>query len=205
MSRALEILDLGAASILGRPLHCGERAAFSKYLDMLQRWQRVHRLVGSSESEWIVDNLFLDSLVFLRLLSPVAASVVDVGTGAGFPGIPIKIVCPALAISLVESRERRVSFLSAVIRELDLREIRVLSGRAESAPASMLGSHDAAVARCAGDPQDVMPVAARLVRPGGMVICSGPPAPRTLDLGEWVEVPGHREGSVRRFVVLRVE
>jgi 16S rRNA (guanine527-N7)-methyltransferase len=202
MNRALDLLRELSVPILGRPLGSDEAAAFRKYLEILIKWQRIHRLVGSSSPEWIVDNLFLDSLLFLRVLPPSAASIVDVGSGAGFPGIPIKIVRPGLEVTLLEARERRGSFLSAAIRECGLQGIRVSIGRAEAAPSSMLSSFDAAVARCAGDPAMIGPLASRLVRSGGSVILSGPPDGA---VGVWVEVEGIRPGSIRRFAVRTVD
>jgi 16S rRNA (guanine527-N7)-methyltransferase len=169
----------------------------------LLKWQRVHRLVGSSKPEWIVENLFLDSLLFLRVLPQGVTSVVDIGSGAGFPGIPIKIVRSSIEVGLVESRERRGSFLSTVIRECGLQRISVFVGRAEAVPSSMLGAFGAAVARCAGDPAELRPIASRLVRSGGPTIFSGPPALTSITSGEWVEVEGSRPGSVRRFLVYR--
>jgi 16S rRNA (guanine527-N7)-methyltransferase len=204
MSAALDLLHQGAGTILGRVLAPDESDRFRKYLELLLKWQRVHRLVGSARPEWIVENLFLDSLLFLKVLPAHVASVVDVGSGAGFPGIPIKIVRGTLEVCLLESRERRVSFLSAAVRELGLPSLSVFGGRAESVPDSMRSRYGAAVARSAGDPTHVMPVAARLVRPGGVVICSGPPTPRPTAFGEWLEVNGFRAGSVRRFAIQTV-
>jgi 16S rRNA (guanine527-N7)-methyltransferase len=205
MKHALELLHDRAAPILGRGLEQAESSAFRKYLELLLKWQRVHRLVGSSKPEWIVENLFLDSLLFLRVIPRDVASVVDIGSGAGFPGIPIKIVRPALDVTLVESRERRGSFLSTVIRECGLQRISLFVGRAEAVPSSMLGVFQAAVARCAGDPDEIRPMASRLVRRGGLIVVSGPPATRVVRSGEWVETDGVRPGSVRRFRVGTVE
>src|SRR5262249_45607279 len=126
MIPAIAELEARAAWVLGRPLDSLELATFDKYLFMLQKWQRIHRLIGSSDADWIVENLFLDSLLFLRVLPAEASSIADLGSGAGFPGIPIKIVKSHLEVRLIESRRRRASFLSAVIRELGLTHIRVL-------------------------------------------------------------------------------
>jgi 16S rRNA (guanine527-N7)-methyltransferase len=202
MKRALELLHERAVAVLGRSLGPDESRAFGKYLELLLKWQRIHRLVGSSSPEWIVKYLFLDSLLFLKVLPRDVESVVDIGSGAGFPGIPIKIVRPALDVGLVESRERRGSFLSTVIRECGLHRISVFVGRAEAVPRSMLGAFEAAVARCAGDAARIRPIASRLVKSGGLIILSGPPSGRG---GDWVEVEGARAGSVRRFSVERVE
>jgi 16S rRNA (guanine527-N7)-methyltransferase len=202
VNTALDSLAVGARSILGRPLRQRELDSFCKYLDLLHKWQRVHRLIGSVEPGWIVENLFLDSLLFLRVLPAAVGSVADLGSGAGFPGIPIKIVRADLDITLIESRERRISFLSAVIRELALDRIRIVAGRVEKLPREG-ATFGAVVMRCAGDIQKLLPEAARLLTPGGMVVVSGPPARAALAEGEWVEVPGARPDRTRRFAVYR--
>ena len=66
----LETLANGAAAILGRSLTAGERDNFSTYMGLLVQWQRAHRLVGSADPMWIVEHLFLDSLLFLKVLPP---------------------------------------------------------------------------------------------------------------------------------------
>src|SRR4030095_4695568 len=67
---------------------------------------------------WIVEHLFLDSLLFLRLVPSTARSLADIGSGAGMPGVPIRIVRSDAEVTLVESRRRRASFFSALVREL---------------------------------------------------------------------------------------
>jgi len=106
----------------------------------LLEWQRTHRLVGSSEPRWIVENLFLDSLLFLRVLPPGITTLLDLGSGAGIPGIPIKLVRPAIQLVLVESRRRRASFLSTAVRDLGLSGTRVVGGRAEDHLAELAGA-----------------------------------------------------------------
>jgi 16S rRNA (guanine527-N7)-methyltransferase len=200
VSAALDHLASGAYPILGRALHQHEIESFGKYLDLLVKWQRVHRLVGSTEPEWVVENLFLDSLLFLRVLPDDVISIADLGSGAGFPGIPIKIVRPELEVALIEARQRRVSFLLAVVRELALTGIRVVGNRAEDAGLTGFG---AVVMRCAGNAEQLLCDAAGLAEPGGLVIVSGPPAAHELNRGTWVDVPGVRPGLTRRFVVHR--
>jgi 16S rRNA (guanine527-N7)-methyltransferase len=141
----------------------------------------------------LIENVVLDSLLFLKLLPEGAISVADLGSGAGVPGIPIKIVRPELRMVLIEARARRASFLAAVIRELELHQCRVVDERAED-----LGhaerNHDAVVMRCAGDLTEVLPVAASLVRTGGLVVTSGPPRGSAARAPEanWVELEGVR-------------
>ena len=203
MRRPQEALAQGASSVLGRPLNSHELDLFSRYLALLVKWQRSHLLIGSSDEMWIVEHLFLDSLLFLRLLPSTAIAVLDLGSGAGMPGIPIKIVRSDVDVTLVESRRRRASFLSAVVRELDLNNVRVVADRIESRLPDMEGRFDAVVVRCAGDVGELMPLAGRLLAPQGLVIASGPPEPRPLRQGEWVVVPGLRPSSTRRFAVYR--
>jgi len=131
VSSALEALTRGAQEILDRPLTGRERNLFVKYLNLLIKWQKSQRLVGSAEPGWIIENLFLDSLLFLGVLPARFGSLLDLGSGAGLPGIPIKIVRPEIQLVLLESRQRRVSFLSSAVRELALERVSVVSGRAE--------------------------------------------------------------------------
>jgi 16S rRNA (guanine527-N7)-methyltransferase len=200
---ALDALASGAASILGRALGGAELAAFDKYLKLLQKWQKSQRLIGSSDDRWIVDNLFLDSLLFLRVLPAELGSLADVGSGAGLPGIPIKIVRPEVRVALIESRGKRASFLAAAVRELGLAEAYVIDRRAEEYATANPGAFDAVVMRCAGDFGETVKAASLLAHRGGLVVAAGPPKERALAVGAWVEVEGYRAGVTRRFAVHR--
>jgi 16S rRNA (guanine527-N7)-methyltransferase len=159
--------------------------------------------VGSVDPTWVVENLFVDSLMFLKVLPRDVHELLDLGTGAGFPGVPLKIVWPELRLTLVEPRSRRVSFLSALVRELELGHVRVIQGRAEALVNHPDVRVDAVVMRCAGPVDAMFPVAANLVKPGGIVIATGPPAAAAGPThGEWVGVSGPH--GTRRFAVLRV-
>jgi len=201
VTQALEALARGAEAILGRPITPVEHDQFGKYLAALVKWQKSHRLVGSAEPMWIVEHLFLDSLLFLKVLPSTAATVLDLGSGAGLPGLPIKIVSGDLDVTLVESRRRRASFLSSAVRELALSRTRVLSERLEDRASDLEGRFDAVVMRCAGDVNELMPLASRLAARGGVVVASGPPEGRTLSLGDWVVIPSWAPGKTRRFAV----
>jgi 16S rRNA (guanine527-N7)-methyltransferase len=196
-------LSRGARAILGRPLSEREAGLFSIYLILLAKWQKTHRLAGSSEPSWVVENLLLDSFLFLHVLPPSVASLLDLGSGAGIPGIPIKIVTPDVKLALVESRRRRASFLSTVVRELGLVETRVVAGRVEDFMGELAGRFDAVVMRCAGDAEALLPTAARLVSPTGIVVATGPPRPKAGAIGEWVTVEDRARGGTRTFLVHR--
>ena len=195
----LEALANGAEAILGRVLDELERDNFSKYLTLLLKWQKAHRLVGSDDPMWIVEHLFLDSLLFLRLLPSSARTLADLGSGAGLPGLPIKIVRRDMDVVLIESRRRRAMFLTSAVRAMKLEGVRVLEGRVEDLVSELRGTFDAVVMRCAGDIEVMIPVAADLLSDHGIVIASGPPNPKPLSVGVWVTVPGLRRGMFRRF------
>ena len=197
----LEALANGAEAILGRVLDELERENFSKYLTLLLKWQKAHRLVGSNDPMWIVEHLFLDSLLFLRLLPSSARTLSDLGSGAGLPGLPIKIVRRDIDVVLIESRRRRAMFLTSAVRAMRLEGVRVLEGRVEDLVSELRGTFDAVVMRCAGDIEVMIPVAADLVSDHGIVIASGPPNPKPLSVGNWVTVPGLRRGMSRRFAI----
>jgi 16S rRNA (guanine527-N7)-methyltransferase len=194
-------LRSGAAQALGRPLGAAEAALLHKYLELLIKWQRSQRLVGSSEPEWIVDNVIVDSLLFARVLPQGISTLCDVGSGAGIPGIPLKSVMPTVDVTLVEARERRASFLAAVIRELPLARCRLINSRIEEVAQELVGKFDAVVMRCAGDPEELVTLVAPLLAPGGAIVASGPPTALRLSVGEWLEVDGPR--GPRRFWIYR--
>ena len=116
----------------------------------------------------------------------------------------MKIVRPDLEVTLIESRQRRASFLTAATRELGLARARVVSARVEAVPEELFGAVGAVVMRCAGDMEELLPSVSKLVSPGGVVVCSGPPARKALKGGEWVEVQGYKPGQTRLFAVFRV-
>jgi 16S rRNA (guanine(527)-N(7))-methyltransferase RsmG len=130
-----------------------------------------------------------------------ALDVLDAGSGAGVPGIPLKLVDPGLRLTMVESKQRRVSFLSTAIRELPLTQTEVIGDRLEAVVRPFADRFDVVVARCAGDIGYLFGLGAHLVRPGGMVIASGPPREHRLPAGQWVTVPGLESGKPRRFAV----
>jgi 16S rRNA (guanine527-N7)-methyltransferase len=205
--RALGLAPLldGAQEVLGRPLAESEISSFGLYLALLLRWQSVQRLVGRSDPLWIAKELFLDSLLFLHVLPPDARRVLDIGSGAGVPGVPMRIVRADLAMTLIESRRRRASFLSTVVRELGLEGTRVINARAETLVPELGASADAAVMRCAGSASDLIPSIAGLVRPGGIVVASVPLSVGTDRTwkGEWVDIPSPMR-RLRRFAVARL-
>ena len=108
------------------------RKQFHKYYELLMEWNKVMNLTAITEYNEVADKHFVDSLSIEKAvdLSKIDR-VIDIGTGAGFPGIPIKIVYPHLHIILLDSLNKRVNFLNTVINELGLNNIEAVHGRAE--------------------------------------------------------------------------
>ena len=103
---------------------------FYKYMNILIEWNKFINLTGITEPEEVIKKHFIDSLTVLDKVEK-DASIIDVGTGAGFPGIPIKIAFPDTKIVLLDSLNKRIKFLNEVIEKLELQNIETIHGRAE--------------------------------------------------------------------------
>lgn len=105
---------------------------FIRYYNMLVEWNSKINLTAITDYKEVVIKHFIDSLSIVNIVDINGPnSLVDVGTGAGFPGIPLKIVFPSLEVILVDSLDKRVKFLNHVIRELGLKNIKAIHARAE--------------------------------------------------------------------------
>lgn len=105
---------------------------FNQFYDLIVEWNKVMNLTAITDYKDVVEKHFLDSLSVERILKlDDIKAVMDVGTGAGFPGMPLKIIYPDLKITLLDSLNKRVRFLNEVIRQLELKNIDAIHGRAE--------------------------------------------------------------------------
>lgn len=121
-----------AAAEIGFALTEEQINSFNNYYQLLIEWNKKINLTAITEPKEVAVKHFIDSLTCLKIVAiPPGAKILDIGTGAGFPGIPLKIFRPDLNITLMDSLNKRVTFLNEVITNLGLTDIRALHDRAE--------------------------------------------------------------------------
>jgi 16S rRNA (guanine527-N7)-methyltransferase len=139
----------------------------STYIDLLLKWNTKINLTGVRDPQEMVTRHFGESFFAAEKLISHAwqGSVIDVGSGAGFPGVPLAMYAPGAQVTLVESLGKKASFLREVIYALHLRNAKVFSQRAEK----LDGLADLVTMRAVERFEKALPTAARLVRPGGAI------------------------------------
>lgn len=104
---------------------------FIKYKELLLDWNKKINLTAITEEKEIVLKHFIDSISILKYIELENKNVIDVGTGAGFPGIPVKIMCSSIELTLMDSLKKRISFLETICKELDINDVNCVHMRAE--------------------------------------------------------------------------
>jgi 16S rRNA (guanine527-N7)-methyltransferase len=193
-------LPQAVRSLVGLSLNQAQQRAFRWYSNELQQWNEKFNLTAITEPNDIEIKHFLDSLTCLLALEP-EGSLIDIGTGGGFPGIPIKMARPQIQVNLVESTNKKVDFCRHVIKGLELEGIRAFHGRAEELgqQPEHRGGYDMAVARAVAPMNVLAEYLLPFLRMGGrMVAMKGETGPAEAQQAESaIELLG---GHVRRLL-----
>jgi 16S rRNA (guanine527-N7)-methyltransferase len=158
-----------------------------RYFAELWKWNGKMNLVGAAPVLEIIDRHFLDSLTMLPFLCrQPAADLLDIGTGAGFPGLVLKTAIPELKVTLVEPRQKRAAFLRHVIRTLSLQNVEVMETRLAPNGETTLpqAAYSLITSRALSEMTPFLSLAAPYCTPGGRIICmKGIRGP--AELAEW--------------------
>jgi 16S rRNA (guanine527-N7)-methyltransferase len=191
-----------AAAEFGLALSDEQLARFASYMHLLLDWNRRLNLTAITDPREVQALHFLDSLSCAIVTGDLnGRRLVDVGSGAGFPGLPLKILYPELQLTMIESVAKKASFLEAVVAELKLAGVAILVGRAEEAGrmAAQRGQYDWAVARAVASLAVLAEYLLPLCRTGGrMLAMKGKKAvEESASAGRAIEVMGGGEAVLR--------
>ncbi|MFH1736630.1 MAG: 16S rRNA (guanine(527)-N(7))-methyltransferase RsmG [Actinomycetota bacterium] len=202
---ALENLAEGA-SRFGLRLDSRQLGKFDIFASLLQEGNRRANLIGQADVERILERHLLDSLSCVVSGSLAgAAKVIDVGSGAGLPGIPLAIAVPSLRMTLLDSSAKRTAFLRAAVEKLDLTNIEIIAARAEDAArlTSYRDSFDIAVARAVAPLPALVEYALPFLKIGGVLVAQRGPA-ATEEAGNAAAAIRELKGTLREVIAVEV-
>ena len=166
----LEEILRGGFAELSLPLDERALAQYRLYADRLEETNKVMNLTAITGEDEIARLHFLDSAALLGLADFRGKRVIDVGTGAGFPGLALKIACPEIELTLLDSLDKRIGFLRETCEALGLEDVVCLHARAEEAPQAWRGSFDFAVSRAVARLNVLCELCLPLVKKGGLFL-----------------------------------
>ena len=217
MDEFVETLKSGAES-LGFPLAGEQMRQCARYCELLLAENQKHNLTSITGQKEVAVKHFIDSLTCLKAFTPeVGLSLIDVGAGAGFPGLPLKIARPEIRLTLLESQGKRIKFLEKVKSELKLAGVTVVKGRAEEAgqDGTFREKFDVAVARAVAGLSVLSEYCLPLVAVGGLFLAlKGPAVENDLagaaaaikvlggSVSEIIEIDLPLNGDRRKIVVI---
>ena len=196
-----ETLDAGAQA-LGIPLDDRARGLLERYADRLLAWNRKVNLTAVTDPAELAEKHLVDSLALVPEVRG-AATLLDVGCGAGLPGIPLAIALPGLSVTCCDTVAKKVAFVKAVAAELDL-AVRGVATRAGGEPEREgLPRADVVVSRALAEPGTWLPLGVRYLAPGGRVIATLGRGGDEAALREAGEAAGLVLVALRRFTLPR--
>ena len=148
---------------------------FYQYYELLDEWNKVMNLTAITDQKEVITKHFVDSLALVKAAGEISTKeykIIDIGTGAGFPGIPLKIAFPQLKITLMDSLNKRIKFLNEVIEQLGLKEITAVHSRAEDLgrDKDYREKYDLSVSRAVANLSTLSEYCMPFVKPGGFFI-----------------------------------
>lgn len=172
----IELLKKGGDE-LSEPLTDASIALFLRYFRELKAWNKKINLTSIENDREIILRHFLDSLIPYPYIKG-SKRLLDIGSGAGFPGIPIKVHDPSISVTLVDSVEKKVHFLKHIIRTLGLTGIEAVWGRVEDKPMieRYSGAFDCVISRAFSELKDYLKLSLPYAAPGGTIIAIKGPA-----------------------------
>jgi 16S rRNA (guanine527-N7)-methyltransferase len=172
----LQKIEEGAAR-MGVRLGADQLKQLGRHVDLMLKWNKSVNLTAITDPDEVVEKHVLDSLAVVPVLP--SGSLLDAGTGAGFPGIPAAIARPELEVALVDSVQKKVAFLKSALAELRLPGVKAYVARLQGNPSKEeLPRVHAAVARAFASPEAWLSLAEHYVLPGGVAICMLGPSDR---------------------------
>lgn len=169
----MQLLEAGIKE-WGLALTPDQLEAFECYYQQLMVWNERASLTAITDYEEVQVKHFLDSLSCLQVLPDLASDVrcIDIGTGAGLPGLPLRIACPQMRLTLLEATRKKVLFLEHMVKELGLRDVQVIRGRAEELgrQAGHREVYDVALARAVAELSVLLEYALPLLKLEGIFV-----------------------------------